>query len=136
MPQSSDPDPAFMMDLPAGYQFQRRSHNYEDTSVIYPDSFLLLLYTNETGDQLTILTQPAAGTYTFDTQDGESTQIQLVGMDAVYIKKSDGSLRTIWVDESRQRLYDICAKNMEEAEFLVFVEKTAANFKSDTYFSE
>ena len=136
MPQSSDPDPAFMMDLPAGYQFQQQSHNHEDTSAIYPDSFLILLYTNEAGDNLTILTQPAAGTSNFDTQDSDCTEIQLVGMDAVYIKKADGSLRTIWIDESRQRLYDISAENMEEAEFLLFAEKTAANFKSGNYYSE
>ena len=103
---------------PSGFTLTQKYHNHDDYDLIYQDSDLLLLYTNEEGKYFSIQTFPAIGMLSIDTEDAECSDFLLNGMDAMYISEPrDGTLRTIWIDAQRQRLYDITTNGMTEEEF-------------------
>lgn len=63
-------------------------------------------------------TLPAKGALSIDTEDAESVEFLLNGMQAIQIRQeAEHTLRTIWVDPDRQRLFDVSSNGMREEDF-------------------
>ena len=104
--------------IPKGYSLMHKDHNHDDYSYIYEDSTLFLAYQDQEGHYFMFQTLPAQGALSIDTEDAESVEFLLNGMQAIQIRQeSDHTLRTLWVDPDRQRLFDVSCNGMKEEEF-------------------
>lgn len=138
--QASSPDAdtvSLPISAPTGYSISIKQHNHDDYSKIYSDSFLFLGYTNGDGHVLMIQTYPAAGTLSIDTEDAVYTQFLLNGMQAIHINKSsDGTLRTLWVDANRERIFDVSSDGLEEEEFSQYVFELSGMFMAPQLYAD
>lgn len=104
--------------IPKGYSIIHKDHNHDDYTYIYEDSILLLAYQDQEGHYFMFHTLPAKGTLSIDTEDAESVEFLLNGMQAIQIRQeAEHTLRTIWVDPDRQRLFDVSSNGMREEDF-------------------
>lgn len=119
VPQTRNEDNSLAIPSPKGYDLQLQKHNYDDCTRLYEDSSMFLVFLNEAGDSIHLSTNPAKGSFSIDTEDCAQSEIILNGQTALYLKKrTDDSLRVLWVDTSRNRLYDLYASSMPEKDFI------------------
>ena len=104
--------------VPKGYSILKKQHNHDDYAYIYEDSILFLAYQNPEGSYFMFQTLPAEGSLSIDTENAEAAEFLLNGMQAIQIRQeADHTLRTIWVDPNRQRLFDVSSNGMTEEDF-------------------
>lgn len=104
--------------VPKGYSILKKQHNHDDYSFIYEDSILFLAYQNPEGHYFMFQTLPAEGSLSIDTENGEAAEFLLNGMQAIQIRQeADHTLRTIWVDPDRKRLFDVSSNGMKDEDF-------------------
>lgn len=104
--------------VPKGYSIMHKQHNHDDYAYIYEDSILFLAYQNPEGSYFMFQTLPAEGSLSIDTENAEAAEFLLNGMQAIQIRQeADHTLRTIWVDPNRQRLFDVSSNGMTEEDF-------------------
>ena len=104
--------------VPKGYSILKKQHNHDDYAHIYGDSHLFLAYQDPEGHYFMFQTLPAEGSLSIDTEDAEAAELLLNGMQAIQIRQEDKhTLRTIWVDPNRQRLFDVSCNGLGEEAF-------------------
>ena len=91
----------------------------EDTHEAFGiDSGPVIAYQNPEGYYFMFQTLPAEGSLSIDTENAEAAEFLLNGMQAIQIRQeSEHTLRTIWVDPNRQRLFDVSSNGMAEEDF-------------------
>lgn len=122
---------------PEGYNIVVKDHNHDGYAYIYPDSVLFLGYQDPEGHLFTFQTLPANGSFTIDTEDAESTEFLLNGMQAIQIRQEDDNfLRTIWIDPQRQRLFDISCNGMAEEDFQELLRQMSAMLMAPEFYAD
>ena len=136
----TEPDPeevSLPIDVPSGYSLSYKDHNHEDFSLIYEDSILFLGYQDDQGHTFMFQTLPAAGSFSIDTEGAESTRFLLNGMQAIQIRQEhNNTMRTIWVDPDRQRLFDVSCNGMRSEEFEQHILHMSAMFMAPELYAE
>jgi len=128
---------SFPLRVPKGYSLIAKEHNHDDYAYIYPDSVLFLGYQDPEGHVFSFQTLPATGSFSIDTEDAESTEFLLNGMQAIRIRKEGGeALRTIWVDPERQRMFDVYCNGMTEEDFKTHILDLSAMFMAPEFYAE
>lgn len=123
--------------VPKGFTLLHKDHNHADYNYIYEDSILFLAYQNEEGHYYMFHTLPAQGSLSIDTEGAESVEFLLNGMQAIQIRQeSDHTLRTIWVDPERQRLFDVSSNGMREEDFKQHVLELSARMMAPELYAD
>lgn len=120
--------------IPDGFQLIAAENNHENKSMLFKDSNLMYLFKNDAGHMFQIVSIPAHGSLSIDTENAECREMELCGMQALYIKK-DG-LRMLWLDPDLQRVYDIYTNGMEETAFLEYAETLAKTIQAAEFATE
>lgn len=89
--------------IPSGYKLFKQD--------VYESGRIFLFYLNENNENISILVNPADGSFNYDTENATQTEMELCGHEAFFVEKE--GFRVIWLNAEENVIYELFADGLD-----------------------
>lgn len=89
--------------IPSGYKLFKQD--------VYESGSIFLFYLNENNENISILVNPAEGSFNYDTENATQTEMELCGHEAFFVEKE--GFRVIWLNAEEDMIYELFADGLD-----------------------